>query len=474
MNRLALRILSIPLLVYHLYFFIRSLCRSFLLNLDYFFSNPSVPFKLLYPLAESLPNNYLLNFLLQNQFFRSSQRNILFAEYTLANSYLNNPLDYLENLGQFQNLESNQLPSAVIFGFYHQNFGHLSLIDLYARAKSIGLETRPFFFIKNSRSIANNELLEIISSSYEIPIIATSRISFSELNSTLSDSVANIYSFSLSHYPSTDFYSGCNYIYHRTCSRNPIAHLSSDQILRARACLSSNSLDNDSQFVVIHVRSSRVTSKQRSGADSCLEDYIPTILYLVSTGYDIFILDSAINHDHSLLSLLPTGKVNFVHDFLCYSSIVDIYLLSSCHFMIGTASGPLTVPPMFGRPVLYTNCPSLGHMFRLPRSRCIPHTFTFCNSTNRAIPLSHLLTTSAPYTVSPSVNGLLRCTNQPDLILSSTIEFIHDVVSTHEESPPSSLQSDYLDILSNYHPKPSMTGMLPTNAFLSSFPEFLH
>jgi putative glycosyltransferase (TIGR04372 family) len=50
----------------------------------------------------------------------------------------------------------------------------------------------------------------------------------------------------------------------------------------------------------------------------------------------------------------------------------DILLFAGCRFGIGTASGPLGVPPLFGRPLLATNYPTIGLSQYWPNVRMLP------------------------------------------------------------------------------------------------------
>ena len=90
--------INIVLLLYHCYAFIKYLYSSFWYCVNLFFVSSSVPLKLLYPIAESFPSKFLLSFILSSDFFKSLGRRQLSAEFNLANSYINSPLDYLDKL----------------------------------------------------------------------------------------------------------------------------------------------------------------------------------------------------------------------------------------------------------------------------------------------------------------------------------------------------------------------------------------
>jgi putative glycosyltransferase (TIGR04372 family) len=54
------------------------------------------------------------------------------------------------------------------------------------------------------------------------------------------------------------------------------------------------------------------------------------------------------------------------------SDWMDVYLAGRCAFHIGTSSGMSFVPLLFGRPVLFTNFPTLAHIVCAPSTVTLP------------------------------------------------------------------------------------------------------
>jgi putative glycosyltransferase (TIGR04372 family) len=51
---------------------------------------------------------------------------------------------------------------------------------------------------------------------------------------------------------------------------------------------------------------------------------------------------------------------------------LDLFLMARCKFFIGTTSGPLIVPTLFGTQILATNAPDLGKFVYLPKGILLP------------------------------------------------------------------------------------------------------
>jgi putative glycosyltransferase (TIGR04372 family) len=115
--------------------------------------------------------------------------------------------------------------------------------------------------------------------------------------------------------------------------------------------LSYYGFENIDWFVTFHFRKS-VSEKSRNVNP---ESYLEAIELILDAGGHVFCVG-----DGGELGL--TNKTKNFYDFGAIQvrdDRLDIFLLAECEFMVGTSSGPIDVPPLFGRGVLWTNCSNL-------------------------------------------------------------------------------------------------------------------
>tara|TARA_B100000212_G_scaffold342165_1_gene328025 strand:+ start:491 stop:1987 length:1497 start_codon:yes stop_codon:yes gene_type:complete len=122
-------------------------------------------------------------------------------------------------------------------------------------------------------------------------------------------------------------------------------------------------------FVTLHVRGrdiSKQNSRSMHARDAFIFNYKKTIEYLISNGFNVVRIGE--------YKSFPLPYINGFIDLTqkIYGNEIDFQLLSNTKFHIGTSSGPLNVPPMFGKPVLLTNAVSPKLNFRYPNSFLIP------------------------------------------------------------------------------------------------------
>ena len=104
-------------------------------------------------------------------------------------------------------------------------------------------------------------------------------------------------------------------------------------------------------FVTFHFRN-RGNEKYRNPSSTT---YIKAIETIINEGGHVFCIGDGGNLNELIHSrkFFDFGTVKSRDDRL------DIFLLAECRFMVGSSSGPLDVPPLFGKGVLWTNCSNL-------------------------------------------------------------------------------------------------------------------
>jgi putative glycosyltransferase (TIGR04372 family) len=135
--------------------------------------------------------------------------------------------------------------------------------------------------------------------------------------------------------------------------RGPLLKFSPEIAARGRAVLKSVGISEEAWFVVLHLRDSRwkgVTAGMHGIRNVDPATYLPAIAEITRSGGWVIRIGDA--------DSLPMPPLANFFDY-CRSEIradwMDIFLLASCRFMLGTNSGPCFVPPLYGVPVVLTN-----------------------------------------------------------------------------------------------------------------------
>jgi len=147
-----------------------------------------------------------------------------------------------------------------------------------------------------------------------------------------------------------------------------------DLVARGSAALAELGVPADAPVVTIHVReggyNDNVASVMRL-RDARFDSYGEAIRRLVVTGFTVVRLGDD--------SMAPAPATEGLIDYPfsdAKSDWMDIYLASRCRFHIGTSSGMSFIPLMFGRPVLFTNFPTLAHLVCTPATVTLPKLLT--------------------------------------------------------------------------------------------------
>lgn len=129
---------------------------------------------------------------------------------------------------------------------------------------------------------------------------------------------------------------------------------------------------SNGKFVTIHVRNSRLWANGRllnhaEGRNADVRTYQKAVNHLLKLGY--FVIRIGDKDEHSLIAnsnFLDYTKVEFKSDRL------NTFFLAECDFLIGTNSGPICVPPTFGKKVLQTNSTNIGKAAYFTNSLMLP------------------------------------------------------------------------------------------------------
>lgn len=200
----------------------------------------------------------------------------------------------------------------------------------------------------------------------------------------------------------------------------------------------------DAWFVALHVREGdkRVT---RSNSNASISNYIKAIRSITDSGGYVIRMGHA--------GMTPLPKMEKVIDYANSehkSDWMDVFLWASCRFFVGTSSGPLTVPPTFGRPVLYTNCPAIGINPYLPNSLMLPKLY-LDNTKKQLFSFREMLSSSLGWTVASSFEGI-DCTildNSEDEIEMAVIEMM-EASEINKPLVLSGLQNRFNEIRNEY------------------------
>ena len=133
----------------------------------------------------------------------------------------------------------------------------------------------------------------------------------------------------------------------------PLLKMKDEHCETAYAFLSSFGFSQMDKFVAIHVRHSLDTYSQ--GRNTNIKEFEEVIRKITSSGKWVIRLGD---------ELMPKlSEMEGLIDLTQISSRpkeVDLFALAICEFMIGTQSGPSTVPQLFGKPVIWSNATAIG------------------------------------------------------------------------------------------------------------------
>ncbi len=177
--------------------------------------------------------------------------------------------------------------------------------------------------------------------------------------------------------------------------RSPLLTLLDSDYERGWACLQKLGVPKNAWFVGLHVREpgyhKQYNNSNRDGRNADISTYILAIQSIVNRGGWVIRMG-----DSTMKPLPPMNQViDYAHS-KAKSDWMDVFLWSQCRFFIGSASGPIYVPPTFGVPCVITNWTILGIRPFFGNSIFIPK-LLFSEREQRYLNFTEILSNSIGY-----------------------------------------------------------------------------
>ena len=262
---------------------------------------------------------------------------------------------------------------------WYLNIGHLSILGYLAIWKC-----KDYMILEVAdQIIANNALYNIIKKKFQV--IKCSHIEYASLIISSPEKFFKLGSVELSNnsFPIKDIianaYKNKEETLYKTRRLSSLNKIVDKELIKGHKIFPN--------FVTLHVRGrgiKKANAKTINGRNAFILNYKKTIEFLIAEGYNVVRIGD-----------FKSFSLPFINGFIDltqkkYSKDIDIKLLSNTKFHIGTSSGPINIPPMFGKPVLLTNAVNPTTNFRYPNSLLIPKVWINKNN-NKEIAYKELL-----------------------------------------------------------------------------------
>jgi putative glycosyltransferase (TIGR04372 family) len=208
--------------------------------------------------------------------------------------------------------------------------------------------------------------------------------------------------------------------------RAPLLTLTDEERTRGRAALRSVGIADNAWFVCLHVRESgfklhQGLTKIEFGLNADIATYLPAVREVVGRGGRVVrIGDPSMNPLPQMLGVFDYALSPLKSDWM------DVFLLATCRFFIGTSSGPAYIPPLFGIPCALTNWFPIGSRPFNDRDVYIPKLLQIA-SPSRVLRLEDMVAPplgwAAQYQHAQEIN-LSAIPNTPDEIRELVIELL--------------------------------------------------
>lgn len=344
--------------------------------------------------------------------------------------------------------------------YWGDNLGHIAMLDVLVKLRNLGRLTAETRYI-GLQHPANEHYLGYWEQ--HLPRLTMSKNELRDLNHSLAP-LQECISFFRTTTGVRDMYEVWLEANRDWEDRPPLLVLSDQDNEWGRGQLQRLGADPDGWFVGLHVRSGdpRV---EKSGRNADIHSYLPAARRIVAEGGVL------IRMGNPLMPRLPDmeGVIDYAHSAL-RSQRLDVYLFAACRFFIGTNSGPLTVPPTFGVPVLATDWSPIGIYPFLTRSLMLPKRYVH-RASGADLWVREQLASSVGWSENPTVEASVReQNNSAEELVEAVDEMIERTCGLQPGSwRPTAEQQEAQDRLLALS---QLNGAIVAKGFLRRFPEW--
>jgi putative glycosyltransferase (TIGR04372 family) len=253
-----------------------------------------------------------------------------------------------------ERLGAGELPYRVLDEVWARHIGHTATIDYVLKLGILeGRDPKDtIWYVPRGKKIANRFLLQQVAAHLRFvddpadlpfPASAVPYVHFDYLGPRLSDGTTAY------------FWEIASNTFQRweQEGRAPLFSLPAETKERGWAALGSAGVPRDAWFVALHVREGTYDGRNAGmhGVHNAnLTSYLPAIAEITRRGGWVIRMG-----DSGMTRLPPLANVvDYCHSDL-RADWMDIFIAAQCRFMLGSGSGPVFIPPIYGVPSVITN-----------------------------------------------------------------------------------------------------------------------